>query len=72
MIVVTGACGFIASVLIGELNKKGIDDIMLVDDFDIDDRLGFSYYERYTYLQNKKLYITWEQYLILWKETQIR
>ena len=54
MIVVTGACGFIASVLIGELNKKGIDDIMLVDDFDIDDRLGFSYYERYTYLQNKK------------------
>ena len=54
MVVVTGACGFIASVLVGELNKKGIDDIVLVDDFEIDDRLGFAYHARYTYLQNKK------------------
>jgi ADP-L-glycero-D-manno-heptose 6-epimerase len=54
MVVVTGACGFIASVLVGELNKKGINDLVLVDDFDIDDRLGFAYHARYTYLQNKK------------------
>lgn len=33
MIVVTGAAGFIGSVLTGRLNKLGFNDILLVDDF---------------------------------------
>lgn len=33
MIVVTGAAGFIGSVVAGELNKKGRNDLILVDDF---------------------------------------
>ncbi len=35
MIVVTGAAGFIGSVLTGRLNKDGYRDIILVDDFNI-------------------------------------
>jgi ADP-L-glycero-D-manno-heptose 6-epimerase len=33
MIVVTGAAGFIGSCLVAELNMKGIEDLILVDDF---------------------------------------
>lgn len=33
MIIVTGAAGFIGSVLIGKLNKIGIEDLIIVDDF---------------------------------------
>ncbi|MCG8573895.1 MAG: ADP-glyceromanno-heptose 6-epimerase [Flavobacteriales bacterium] len=33
MIVVTGAAGFISSCLVSELNKKGFQDIVVVDDF---------------------------------------
>lgn len=33
MIVVTGAAGFIGSVLVGKLNHNGVDDIVVVDDF---------------------------------------
>ena len=33
MIVITGAAGFIGSFLTGFLNRKGIEDIVLVDDF---------------------------------------
>jgi len=33
MIVVTGAAGFIGSCLVGELNSRGYEDIILVDDF---------------------------------------
>lgn len=39
MIVVTGAAGFIASFLVGDLNEKGHDDLILVDDFTRDDKL---------------------------------
>ena len=35
MIVVTGAAGFIASAFIGFLNEKGVDNLVLVDDFSI-------------------------------------
>ena len=33
MIVITGAAGFIGSVVAGELNNKGCNDLVLVDDF---------------------------------------
>ncbi|MDH4472335.1 MAG: ADP-glyceromanno-heptose 6-epimerase [Fluviicola sp.] len=33
MIVITGAAGFIGSCLVGELNRSGITDLVLVDDF---------------------------------------
>jgi len=33
MIIVTGAAGFIGSVLTGKLNSEGLEDIILVDDF---------------------------------------
>lgn len=33
MIVITGAAGFIGSVIVKKLNILGIDDIVLVDDF---------------------------------------
>ena len=32
MIIITGAAGFIGSVLLGYFNQKGIDDILIVDD----------------------------------------
>ena len=38
MIVVTGAAGFIGSALIAELNKKGIEDILAVDELGCDDK----------------------------------
>jgi len=33
MIVVTGAAGFIGSVLTGKLNQAGLDNLIVVDDF---------------------------------------
>ena len=38
MIVVTGAAGFISSCLVGYLNEKGFNDIVVVDDFSRDDK----------------------------------
>jgi ADP-L-glycero-D-manno-heptose 6-epimerase len=38
MIVVTGAAGFIGSVMVGKLNNKGFTDIVPVDDFSRDDK----------------------------------
>ncbi len=38
MIVVTGAAGFIGSYLVGELNKNGIQSLILVDDFSREDK----------------------------------
>jgi ADP-L-glycero-D-manno-heptose 6-epimerase len=39
MIVVTGAAGFIGSCLVSRLNKEGREDLILVDDFNRDDKL---------------------------------
>jgi ADP-L-glycero-D-manno-heptose 6-epimerase len=54
MIAVTGASGFIGSVLLKTLNEKGIEDIALIDDFEINKKLGYASRANYTYLQNKK------------------
>ena len=39
MIIVTGAAGFIASYLVGYLNEKGHEDLILVDDFSREDKV---------------------------------
>jgi len=39
MIVITGAAGFIASVLVGALNDEGRSDLILVDEFKREDKL---------------------------------
>jgi ADP-L-glycero-D-manno-heptose 6-epimerase len=39
MIVITGAAGFIASYLVGYLNEKGHEDLILVDDFSREDKV---------------------------------
>src|SRR6478735_1509976 len=38
MIVVTGAAGFIASCLVGYLNELGYENLLLVDEFDREDK----------------------------------
>ena len=38
MIILTGAGGFIGSVVLGYLNKQGIDDIVLFDDLPYNDQ----------------------------------
>ncbi len=38
MIIVTGAAGFIGSVLVGKLNSIGRDDLIIVDDFSTDEK----------------------------------
>jgi len=38
MIIVTGAAGFIGSVLVGKLNSVGRNDLIVVDDFSVDEK----------------------------------
>lgn len=62
MIVVTGAAGFIGSVIVGYLNKLGIQDIFLFDDLASDKRfknlIGKSYFS--LHLQNERI-LDWSQ-----------
>ena len=37
-IVVTGAAGFIGSVMVQLLNEKGLNDLLLVDDFGVEEK----------------------------------
>lgn len=59
MIVVTGAAGFIASFLVGDLNEKGHDDLILVDDFTRDDKLLNLDDKKYIQKINRTDFPTW-------------
>jgi ADP-L-glycero-D-manno-heptose 6-epimerase len=55
MIIVTGAQGFIGSVMVGHLNRMGHDDVVAIDDFDVDTQRGYAIRANYTNLQKCKL-----------------
>lgn len=51
MFVVTGAQGFIGSMMISYLNNMGIMDIVAIDDFEVDRQRGYAIRANYTNLQ---------------------
>jgi len=55
MIIVTGAQGFIGSVMVGYLNRMGHDDVVAIDDFEVDTQRGYAIRANYTNLQKCKL-----------------
>jgi ADP-L-glycero-D-manno-heptose 6-epimerase len=59
MIVITGAAGFIGSCLTGRLNREGLDDLVLVDDFSRADKernlQNKSYHERV----DREVFFSW-------------
>ena len=59
MIVVTGAAGFIASVLIGALNDEGVDDLILVDKFGDETKMKNLENKKYKQLIERDIFIDW-------------
>ncbi len=59
MIVVTGAAGFIASCLISRLNKAGLKDLILVDDFSRVERSLNYYNKSYSQLIERSEFVKW-------------
>ena len=59
MIVVTGAAGFIASCLVGALNNKGIKDIVIVDDFTKEQKLGNWETKEYAEKVDRNVFFKW-------------
>lgn len=59
MIIVTGAAGFIASYLVGYLNEKGYDDLILVDDFSREDKLSNLTDKKYIQKINRNEFPIW-------------
>ena len=59
MIVVTGAAGFIASVLIGALNDEGENNLILVDKFNNDKKMKNLANKRYSQLIERDVFINW-------------
>ena len=57
MIVVTGAAGFIGSCLLSRLNKEGINDIILVDDFSHDNKTANYKSKKYSQLIERSQFI---------------
>jgi len=59
MIVITGAAGFIGSVMTGALNREGFRDLVLVDDFSREDKI-LNYTNRtYSEKVNRDDFFTW-------------
>ncbi len=59
MIVVTGAAGFIGSVVAGELNKKGYNDLILVDDFSKKEKEKNYIDLKYNSLVDREIFFEW-------------
>jgi len=59
MIVVTGAAGFIGSVLTGALNDEGQEDLILVDKFDREDKLKNLANKQYEMQIDRDDFIAW-------------
>ncbi len=59
MIVVTGAAGFIGSCMISELNRNGIGDIILVDDFSHREKKNNYTGKRYLYKVDREDFFLW-------------
>jgi len=59
MIVVTGAAGFIASVLTGALNDEGENDLVLVDKFDNEAKMKNLNNKAYSQLIERDVFIEW-------------
>ncbi len=57
-IVVTGAAGFIGSCLVSFLNQKGIEDLILVDDFSIEKKKDNWVTKKYRQLVNRKNFLS--------------
>jgi ADP-L-glycero-D-manno-heptose 6-epimerase len=59
MIVVTGAAGFIASVLIGALNDEGENNLILVDKFNNERKMKNLENKKYSQLIERDVFIDW-------------
>ncbi|MBE6336010.1 MAG: ADP-glyceromanno-heptose 6-epimerase [Lentimicrobiaceae bacterium] len=59
MIVVTGAAGFIGSIVLAELNKKGNNDLILVDDFSKQNKERNFIDAKYNELIDRDYYFDW-------------
>ncbi|MGZ3882952.1 MAG: ADP-glyceromanno-heptose 6-epimerase [Bacteroidia bacterium] len=59
MIVITGAAGFIGSCLTGRLNKDGIKDIILVDDFSKSDKAENYIHKNFSGTIDRAQFISW-------------
>ncbi len=58
-IVVTGAAGFIGSALVGFLNEKGYDNLILVDEFERTDKYPNLEGKRFTEKVDRDQFFTW-------------
>jgi len=59
MIVITGAAGFIGSCLLSKLNSEGITDIVLVDDFSIEEKNKNFVNKKYSKTIERSEFLTW-------------
>lgn len=59
MIVITGAAGFIASVVAGTLNQNGLEDLVLVDDFNKTQKKENYSKKKYKFLIDRNNFIEW-------------
>lgn len=59
MIVITGAAGFIASVVAGTLNQNGLKDLVLVDDFNKTQKKENYSKKKYKFLIDRNNFIEW-------------
>lgn len=59
LIIVTGAAGFIGSCLVGFLNSKGLENLVLVDDFSRDDKLKNLTGKKYSQKVERDSFFEW-------------